>query len=165
MAAFLKQQFCGGAPLQGSDTMVEGRLNSKAGAGASTTRPRRVPHVPVPPIEGGRLAVRALPALRLLLRELVTGAKVGLEEARTPPPGLAQSRCPSSAVRGRRQTRSGALAYQYSPLAVFSYFALTVAPGSFLVIGAAADSDQRSASARWRWLHDDTTRMINYLCR
>ena len=70
MAAFLKQQFCGGAPLQGSDTMVEGRLNSKAGAGASTTRPRRVPHAPhapVPPIEGGRLAVRALPALRLLL--------------------------------------------------------------------------------------------------
>ncbi|EOD10436.1 hypothetical protein EMIHUDRAFT_215638 [Emiliania huxleyi CCMP1516] len=38
VAAFLKQQFCGGAPLQGSDTMVEGRLNSKAGAGASTTR-------------------------------------------------------------------------------------------------------------------------------
>ena len=38
MAAFLKQQFCGGAPLQGNDTMVEGRLNSKAGAGASTTR-------------------------------------------------------------------------------------------------------------------------------
>jgi len=30
VAAFLKQQFCGGAPLQGSDTMVEGRLNSKA---------------------------------------------------------------------------------------------------------------------------------------
>ena len=112
MAAFLKQQFCGGAPLQGSDTMVEGRVNSKAGAGASTTRPRRVPHAPVPPIEGGRLAVRALPALRLLLRELGSGATVGLRRLLTDAAAtLAQSRCASSAVRAAPDAEPGALAY------------------------------------------------------